>query len=99
MDTSIHNKVRQDFDDEVRRALSAILGAAISYPQWIQASLPVSKGGFGLRSAKVHRLGAYLASLFTAQPIVQHMRHADRAKETVLEELPIFNPKQLVEGV
>ena len=28
-DTSVHNNVRQDFDGEVRKSLSMILGAAI----------------------------------------------------------------------
>ena len=55
-DTSVHNEVRQDFDGEVRKSLSTILGAAISDPQWKQASLPVSKGGSDMRSAETHCL-------------------------------------------
>ena len=99
-DTSVHNKVRQDFDGEVRKSLSTILGAAISDPQWTQASLPVSKWGFGLPSAETHRSGAYLASLFSAQPLVQGMRNAGRAKETVVDKgLPTYNKEQLQEGV
>ena len=99
-DTSVHNEVRKDFDGEVRKSLSTILGAAISDPQMMQVSLSVSKGGFGLRSAETQGSGAYLASLFSAQPLVQGMRSTDRAKETVVDEgLPTYNLEQLQEGV
>ena len=62
-----------------------------------EASLPVSKGSFGLRSAEALSSGAYLTSHLLAQPRVQRMRHVGRAKETVVEE-PIFNEEQLLEG-
>ena len=56
--------------------------------------LPVSKGGFGLNSDEAHRLGDNLAYLFAAQPQVYHMRRVNR-----VEELPIFNPEKLLEGI
>ena len=41
--------------------------------QWIQAFLPVSKGGFGLKIAEWHGSTAFLASLFASQPLVELM--------------------------
>ena len=52
-DTCPHKGVRREFDEEVRKALEQILGAPLTDTQWDQASLPISQGGFGLRSATV----------------------------------------------
>ena len=66
----------------------------------MQASLLVSKEGLGLRTAVTHGSGPYLASLSSAQPLVQRMRNAGKAKVTVVEEgLPTYNSEQLQEGV
>ena len=51
-DTSVHREVWQEFDGLVHQALERILGAPLMDPQWDQASLPVSKGGFGLWGAE-----------------------------------------------
>ena len=52
-----------EFDHTMRCALEAILGGPMSDWSWLKASLPSSRGGLGLRSASVHALVAFLASL------------------------------------
>ena len=42
-------------------------------PVWRQASLPVAKGGLGLRRAEEIALSAYLASIFSAKRLVSLM--------------------------
>ena len=99
MDSSIHNKVRQDFNGEVCRALSAILWRSSQTPS---GSRPRSQSLRGaLVSTALRPTGNVLIwpSLFAAHSLVQHMRSVGRAKETVMEELPIFNPEHLLEGV
>ena len=50
------------FDDTLRQVLSTILNVSLSDDQWLQASLPVQKGGLGIRSAGMLASSAYLAS-------------------------------------
>ena len=50
------------FDDTLRQGLSTILNVSLSDDQWLQASLPVQKGGLGIRSAGMLASSAYLAS-------------------------------------
>ena len=73
-DTSRHLHLLEAFDGAVRGALEGIIGSPLSPPQWQQASLPVAKGGLGLRAARKHGAAAYLASLSASQIIVQDIR-------------------------
>ena len=50
------------FDDTLRKALSSIINVDLSDRQWIQASLPVSLGGLGVRSVSSLAPSAFLAS-------------------------------------
>ena len=59
---------------EIRRAPEGILGTPLLTNQWMQASLPISKGRMGLRSTRNHSLAAYLAYLGASQPLVAEMR-------------------------
>ena len=75
----------QSFDGLLRDSLCALLGAQVDELQWMQASLPVSMGGLGLRNASPHSAGAYLVSLAHATPIIEsvfptatiRLRHAE----------------------
>ena len=62
-----------DFDDAQCRALSSIVAAPLSIqdPQWILASLPVSLGGLGLRSAAIHSAAAFVASNLQTEALVK----------------------------
>ena len=50
------------FDDTLPQGLSTILNVSLSDDQWLQSSLPVQKGGLGIRSAGMLASSAYLAS-------------------------------------
>lgn len=50
------------FDEILRTGLSRLLNVDLSDDQWKQASLPVHKGGLGVRSACMLAPSAYLAS-------------------------------------
>ena len=68
VDTSSHPSILQKFDSSVMEAMGGILGAPLPPAKQSQASLPVTLGGLGLRSAATHGPGAYLASLGVQLP-------------------------------
>ena len=51
------------FDCHICETLIRILGSNIGEDQWLQAQLPVSMGGLGLRSAALHASAAFLSSV------------------------------------
>ena len=57
-----NNKFLQKFDDILRDGLSKVLNVDLSLNQWIQATLPVIKGGIGKRSVVSLAPSAFLAS-------------------------------------
>ena len=61
------------FDGLMRDALGSILGVGLSDRQWIQASLPVSLGGMGLRQAALHSSAAYAVSSAHTYTLVSAM--------------------------
>ena len=50
------------FDYTLRKALCCIINVDFTDNQWVQASLPVSLGGLGIRSASTLAPSAFLAS-------------------------------------
>jgi hypothetical protein len=52
-----------EYDDVIRRTLQSILNISMSDVAWDQATLPVSNGGLGIRSATDVALPAFLASV------------------------------------
>ena len=52
-----------------RETLQRILGSPLSDLQWLQATLPVSKGGLGLRASSDHCFAAYVLSLLASQDL------------------------------
>ena len=63
----------QRFDQAVRQSLEALLGSSLTNTQWTQATLPVSQGGMGLRSAADHAPGAYLVSVLSSAKIIHEV--------------------------
>ena len=61
-DTDSISPALNRFDEIQRTALEGIVGAALTPQAYTQGSLPVSKGGLGLRKATLHLYGAYLSS-------------------------------------
>ena len=58
----VNNEFLKKFDDILRDGLSKVLNVDLSHNQWIQAILPVNKGGVGIRSVISLASSAFLAS-------------------------------------
>lgn len=94
------------FDREIRLCLENILNLQLDDKQWIQATLPISRGGIGIRRVQDISLPAFLASAFGARSLVaniftssgndisiHHMDEALNAWQVMnLSDLPI-NPE------
>ena len=55
-------EVLQDYDQQLRRGLESILNIKLESESWVQSTLPVSKGGLGVRCASDIALPAFLSS-------------------------------------
>ena len=72
-DPATNGDVFASFDNAQCRALSNLTGSSISTsdPRWILASLPVSLGGVGLRSAALHAPAAFVfPQICSARPLL-----------------------------
>jgi len=56
------NQALEEFDSILRTSLTNIANCYLSDTSWIQATLPVAKGGLGIRSVATLAPSAYLAS-------------------------------------
>ena len=74
-DPSCNANAFASFDDVQCQALSHLIGSSISTsdPRWILASLPVSLGGVGLRSAALHAPAAFVASNSQCASLVERL--------------------------
>ena len=63
----------QNFDDQLNRTVSLIIGGSLHTEATIQASLGVQSGGLSLRHARDTALPAYIASKVAAKPIVARL--------------------------
>jgi hypothetical protein len=63
------------FDESQCRAVSDCIGAQVCVDdnQWLQASLPVSMGGLGIRSAVAHSSAAFVASSLQTEDLVHKL--------------------------
>ena len=61
------------FDSMVRDSLNRILGASLNDSSWLQAQLPISRGGLGIRSTLKHCSAAFLASISSSSAIVEDL--------------------------
>ena len=61
------------FDGLMREALGSVIGHPLDDKQWDQASLPVSKGGMGLRRAALHSSASYVSSIARSFPLVSEI--------------------------
>ena len=67
---SLHAESMSRFDDLMREALGSVVGRPLEDKQWDQASLPVSKGGMGLRRGVLHSPASYISSVAHSFPLV-----------------------------
>ncbi|XP_074039515.1 uncharacterized protein [Leptinotarsa decemlineata] len=61
----------QNVDDELRRMLELITNNRIEDETWLQASLPVSRGGLGIRSATSLALPSFLSSFCSVSDLIE----------------------------
>ena len=73
VDTSSHVHHLRDFDGVTKEGLTRILGAPVRSRTWLQAKLPVSLGGLGLRAAEDHAPAAHAASVLSLQVLKQSL--------------------------
>ena len=60
----------REFDSMTRESLDRILGVPLNSTQWLQAQLPVSLGGVGLKSAEDHSSAAYVSSKVASRDLM-----------------------------
>ncbi|GAV05180.1 hypothetical protein RvY_15350 [Ramazzottius varieornatus] len=63
----------RNFDEVLRSSVVSITNTKMTDSVWRQTSLPIVKGGLGLRRAEEIALPAYLASIFSAKRLVSSM--------------------------
>ena len=80
----------QRFDRIQSSALESIIGAALTPQAVQQASLPVSKGGLGLRKASSHCFAAFLSSTAQTTHIVDGILHNFPHRRSLQETLDDF---------
>lgn len=60
-------------DNKLRKTLEAILNVNVNDEQWIQATLPVKRGGLGIRRIEDISLPTFLSSTFGVGTLVSHI--------------------------
>ena len=74
MCSMLHSKINFGiYDDVIRSILQSILNISLSEDAWCQASLPVSNGGIGVRSACQVVLPAFLSSVEASHQVIQQL--------------------------
>ena len=73
VETTSHKEVLEEYDRVTREGISRIIGVPLTDHQWLQANLPVSMGGLGLRAAEDHAPAAFASSYLTSQPLLRSL--------------------------
>ena len=71
------------FDKRLRHSLEVITHSSLSDEAWLQATLPIKRGGLGLREAQRTSSIAFISSCNRSRDLVSRFLHA-----TSVEELP-----------
>ena len=74
------------FDGIIREALIRILGTPLDSTQWLQAKLPVTVGGLGIRGAEDHAGVAYTSSFTSSKPLMRQLLRVDEEIELSLSQ-------------
>jgi hypothetical protein len=56
-----------ELDNIIRKSLCQILNVDLSDTQWLQASLPIKSGGFGIRDVQSLSVPAYISSILASE--------------------------------
>ena len=86
------------FDSNLRNTLNRILGCSLDEKAWLQAQLPISKGGLNMRSAKNHASAAYLSSLLGCKPLIEEVTPSLNLTPNTAEALDHLNGVLQVEA-
>ncbi|XP_055329721.1 uncharacterized protein LOC129582262 isoform X2 [Paramacrobiotus metropolitanus] len=89
-----------EFDGHVKEVLEEITNTELDGQVYTQATLPVAKGGLGVRRAKALAPSAFLASMFSTRQLTSRIYNGDTEKlvnaacecwkrESACEELPL----------
>ena len=68
-----NQEILSEYDDVIRSTLQLILKISLSEDAWCQASLPVSNGAIGVRSACQVALPAFLSSVEASHQLIQDL--------------------------
>jgi len=75
------------YDNKLLEVLEQILNCRLSDDAWNQISLPVDKGGFGIRNAVHCAIPCFLASVYSSQHLIQKIipDYCDEVQITMAE--------------
>lgn len=68
-----HESLMNEMDNYLKACLESIMNTTINDKQWIQASLPISKGGLGIRKISDICLPAFLSSMHGVRSLVSRI--------------------------
>ena len=91
VDTTRHQEVLQHYNQVTREGLARILGVPPTDVQWLQAKLPVTMGGLGLRAAEEHGPAAYASSYLSSLPLLRSLRQFPEDSPSVPLPPPCFS--------
>ena len=83
VETMAHREILEDYDRVTREAIGRIMGVPLTDRQWLQANLPVSMGGLGLRTAEDHAPAAFSSSYLSSQPLLRSLLQTPAEEATV----------------
>ena len=66
-----HSRTLLQMDETLKQILEEILNVSLDHPKWLQASLPVNKGGLGIRRFEQLSLPAFIASAVGTERLVK----------------------------
>ena len=85
------NPLLTTFDSTLKQGLSSILNVDLNESQWLQATLPVRRGGLGIRSARMLAPSAFLASAASTRDLQQSILPAPAVSYTHLTLPTIYS--------
>ncbi|OXA58286.1 Retrovirus-related Pol polyprotein from type-2 retrotransposable element R2DM [Folsomia candida] len=61
------------YDAKLKNAMEGIINCSLSPQSWLQSSLPVNKGGLGVRHAIDVAIPCFLASIYSSLPLAERL--------------------------
>ncbi|OXA48561.1 Retrovirus-related Pol polyprotein from type-1 retrotransposable element R1 [Folsomia candida] len=88
------------YDAQLKSVMEGILNCSLSPQSWLQSSLPVSEGGLGVRHAVDVAIPCFLASAYSALPLVElllppYLQDTDVARQEGEERWNPMGPAEL----